>query len=60
VAQCPGKNDRWDEGPILGCTNGIGDPKIADRKTMNAGFTYCRQCLATSAGNRNLQMLWCV
>ena len=29
MAQCTGKNDRRDEGPILGCTNVIGDPKLA-------------------------------
>ena len=32
VAQCPGKNDRWDVGPILGCKNGIEDPKAVDGK----------------------------
>jgi hypothetical protein len=29
VAQCPRKNDRWDKGPIAGCTNAIEDPKLA-------------------------------
>ena len=32
VAQCRGKNGRWDEGPIPGCRNAIGDPKAADEK----------------------------
>ena len=32
VAQCPGKNGWWDEGPILGCTNAIGDPRPDGRK----------------------------
>jgi len=29
VAQCPDKNGWWDEGPIPGCTNAIGDPRPA-------------------------------
>jgi len=32
VAQCPGKNGQWDEGPIPGCRNAIEDPKVAGGK----------------------------
>ena len=32
VAQCLDENGWWDEGPILGYTNAIGDPRLAGGK----------------------------